>query len=372
MKIRSNKVWVDEKLQPKVVEIKDNKIVNVLDYDSEFDQDYGDNLILPGFIDIHTHGYAGVNANRPTIEGLDMWANNLPTEGVTSFLITTATQSYDDNIKALNIINDYIEGQSSGANALGINVEGNFINEKHRGAQDINTIVKPDPKILDDYLKASNNHIKSVICAVELDDDLAFTKNAVEKGVAVSVGHTGASYEDVTKAIEVGLTGVTHTGNGMIGFHHRRPGVFGAAMNRDELYAEAIVDGHHLDFEVVNILGTLKGKDKLVLVTDSSSYKDFDGEEEGYKRTIGEDGTIRNAEGNLSGSALKYNKGVYNAIHKARLSWETAINAATINPAKYLKVDDKKGLLKAGYDADIVVVDDNFDVIKTYVGGVEY
>ena len=371
MKIRSKKVWVNETFKPHVIQIEDNKIIAILDYDSDYDVDYQDNMILPGFIDIHTHGYAGANANRPNKEGLKLWAKSLINEGVTSFLITTATQSYDNNIKALNVISDYIDTQKIGATALGVNIEGNFINLKHRGAQDPNTIVKPEAHILDDYIKASNNKIKSVICAVEFDEDLNFTKNAIKKGISVSAGHSGATYKQVEDAVKVGLSGATHTGNGMVGFHHREPGIFGAAMNLDDIYAEVIVDGHHLHFQTVNIIGKLKGKDKLVLVTDSSSYKDYKGQEAGYSRSIGEDGTIRDEFGNLSGSSLKYNDGVYNAIYKANLDEVTVINAATINPAKYIKVDDHKGLIKENYDADIIIVDNKFKVIDAYVNGIK-
>ena len=366
MKIKSRKVWVNEEFLPKVVEFVDGKIVSVLDYNTEADKDYDELMILPGFIDIHTHGFAGINANRPDDDGLNIWANQYPKEGVTSFLATTATQSYDNNIKALTKISQFIDHQETGAEILGINVEGNFIDEKYRGAQDINNIVKPEINVIDDYIKASDNKIKSVTVAVEHDDDYTFVKHLVDKGIAVSAGHTSAKYDEIVGAINVGLTGVTHTGNGMRPFHHREPGVLGAAMNRPELYAEVICDGHHLHFETINIIGTLKGKDKLILVTDSSSYKDYHEIEDGYERIIGEDGSIRNPQGNLSGSALKYNEGLYNAHFNARLPLVTVINAATINPAKYIKEDHRKGTIEVGKDADIVVVNDDFDVIATY------
>ncbi|NLY62625.1 MAG: N-acetylglucosamine-6-phosphate deacetylase [Erysipelothrix sp.] len=372
MRIRSSRVYINEELQAGVIEIENNKIIAIDDYDTNFDIDYQDDMILPGFIEIHSHGYGGQNASRPSLEGLQMWANSLPSEGVTSFLATTGTQSYDANINALEIISSYMENNyQSGANLVGINVEGNFIDHTYRGAQDENNIVTPDPKIFNDYLKASKHKIKTVLCAVELDKDYAFVDNAVKKGVAVSVGHSGATYDQVKGALKFGLSGATHTGNGMRPFHHREPGVFGAAMNMDQLYAEVIVDGLHLHFETVNIIGRLKGKDKLVLVTDSSSYKDYDGQEEGYVRYIGEDGSIRNAAGNLSGSNLRFNDGVYNAINHAHLDFTTVINAATINPAKYIKMDDTKGLIKVGYDADLVIVDDKFKVKEAIINGIK-
>lgn len=260
--------------------------------------------------------------------------------------------------------------QDKGARVIGANVEGNFICDQYSGAQNKNYIVEPDPQVLRDYIEASNHTLKSVICAVEEDKDLKFTKEAVKNNVALSIGHTNATFDEAMVAIEVGATGVTHTGNGMRPFHHREPGIFGAALTQDKLYAEVIVDRHHLHFETVNVIGTMKGKDKLILVTDSSSYKDYDGVDEDYVRIISEDGTIRSPEGNLSGSNLRFNDGVYNAINKARLPFVTVINASTINPARYLKIDHK-GLIKEGMDADLIIVDDNFKVEEVYVLGVK-
>lgn len=368
MKIRSKRVYVNERLEAKVIEFDKSKIIAINNYDTDFDLDYGDKLILPGFIDIHTHGYGGHNASRPTVDGLNVWASNMLNEGVTSFLATTGTQSYEKNIKALELIADFIENDNKvGAEVIGINVEGNFINKKHRGAQELETIVKPDISVLKDYIQASKNHIKSIICAVEFDEAYLFTKYASDHGISVSVGHSGATFKEVKDALAYGLSGATHTGNGMRGIHHREPAVFGAAIRLDELYAEVIVDGMHLHYDIVNIIGRLKGKDKLVLVTDSSSYKDYQAIEEGYNRIVNPDGSIRTAEGNLSGSSLKFNEGVYNAINYADLDFVTVINAATINPANYLNIGNKKGLLKVNYDSDIIVCDDDFNIIETYV-----
>ncbi len=369
MKIKSKNVWVNDQLSAQVIEFKDGKITDILDYDTQADIDFKESLILPGFIDIHTHGYAGVNANRADEKGLQLWANNYPNEGVTSFLTTTGTQAYDNNIKALKTISKFMDQQNSGAEVLGINVEGNFISKKYKGAQDENYITGPSIEAVKDYIEAADNKILSVACAVEEDENLEFVKYLVSKNIAVSIAHTNATYAETLAAIDAGITGATHTGNGMRPFHHREPGVFGAAMNRSELYAEVICDGLHLHYETINIIGTLKGKDKLILVTDSSSYKDYHEVEAGYERVIGEDGSIRNAAGNLSGSALKFNKGLYNAHYNARLPLQTVIRAATINPAKYLKVDDKKGSIQVNKDADFVVVNKDFDVLATFVKG---
>lgn len=370
MRIRSERVYINEQLVPAVIEIEESIIKAILPYTSDYDFDYKDAMILPGFIEIHSHGYAGHNANRITHEGLQVWANSLISEGVTSILATTATQGYDDNIKTLKTISDYIkQPYDHGAQFIGINVEGNFIDHQYRGAQDELYIVVPNVDIFNDYYAASQGLIKSVICAVEHDADYAFTKAVSDLNVAVSVGHSNATLAEVKAAISYGLKGATHTGNGMRPFHHREPGVFGASINQEALYAEVIVDGHHLHFDTVNIIARLKGKDKLILVTDSSSYKDFEGKEAGYERFIGPDNTIRDASGNLSGSNLRFNEGVYNAINKANVEFTTAINAATINPATYLNIHEHKGLIKPFYDADIIIVNDKFEVLEMVVAG---
>ena len=349
MIIQSTKVWINATLVPMQVELIDGKIVNLFDYNTKkVDEDYGDNYVFPGFIDIHTHGYGGAWANFPTLESMNFWKKHMPLEGVTSFLATTSTQKEADNLVALRIISESMDKDHEGAEILGINVEGNFISHQYNGAQDKYSIVKPNPEVLQKYIDASNNRILSVALAIEYDDQFKFLEYATQHGVRVSVAHTGATYKQTRDAVDHGLRGVTHTGNAMRPFHHREPGVFGAAMNIDDLFAEVIVDGLHLHFETVNIIGRMKGDDKLMLVTDSSCYKDFEGSLGGYTRKKSADGGIRDELGNLSGSTLNVNTGVFNMFKNARLPLKTAIQAATINPATYLNVDDRKGTIEIG------------------------
>ena len=165
-------------------------------------------------------------------------------------------------------------------------------------------------------------------------------------------------------AVEAGATGITHCGNGMRPFHHRNPGIFGAALNLNELYAEVIGDGIHVHFETAHLIGTMKGKDRLILVTDSADCKD-DPDLAEYNK----EGAFRLPDGTLFGSALYVNRGVDNLHRKARLPLATAISAATINPARYLGVDDRKGSIEAGKDADLVVCDETIELLQVYCCG---
>lgn len=365
MIVQSKNIWMNETFKPAQIEIEDGKIKQIYAYgEKPVDEDYNEKWILPGFFDIHTHGWNKCDCNTPTLEGIRSWQKHMPNEGVTSFLMTTSTQSYEKNIAAMPILKEAIENPGEGAEILGINVEGNYISYKYRGAQDEHHIVKPNKDELLEYHELSGRNIKTVTCAVEYDENYEFVKAAVANGIRISMGHSGASFDEAKGAVENGATGVTHTGNGMSPLHHRNPGVFGAALNLDEIYAELIGDGIHINFEMAHIIGTMKGKDKLVLVTDSAEQKDDPDLVE-----FGKEGAFRLPDGTLFGSALYINKGVDNLHRKARLPLVTAINAATINPAKYLGVDDRKGSIEVGKDADLVVCNENIELEQVYCFG---
>ena len=366
MKIKSMQVWLEEELKPAVIVFEEGKIIEILDYNSDADMDYGEHLILPGFIDIHTHGFNGCSASKPTEDGLRMWAESAPKEGLTSLLATTATQGYEDNIHALQIISEFMEKEYEGTEILGINIEGNFICDEYKGAQNPDFIVAPNVEELKAYIEASNHKIRTVLCAPERDDGFAFVKYAVKEGVSVSAGHSAAKYKDIKDAVSFGLTGITHTGNGMRPFHHREPGIYGASMNMDEIFSETIGDGVHVNFEAVNILGRMKGKDRLVLVTDSGPEK---GKAEFAGNVDVETGAIYNDKGILCGSSLQYREMFRNLIEKARLPLVTAINATSINPARYIKMDDRKGSIEVSKDADIIIMDENYELIQVFCRG---
>ena len=365
MIIQSTQVWINDAFQPGQLEIAGGRIEAVLPYgEKPVDQDYQDQWILPGFIDIHTHGWNRCDAGKPTVEAMLRWQKHMPKEGVTSFLSTTATQSAAANEAALPILKEAIEAQAAGAEILGINMEGNFISHQFHGAQDLYTIVKPDSQQLLHYQNLAGGHILTVTCAVEFDEDYAFVKTAVAHGIRVSCGHSGASFDQVREAARCGATGITHCGNGMRPFHHRNPGIFGAALNLDELYAEVIGDGVHVHFETVHLIGTMKGAEKLILVTDSADCKD----DPDYAQ-FAHEGAFRLPDGTLFGSALYVNQGIDHLHRQARLPLVTAIRAATINPALYLGLDGRKGTLEAGKDADIVVCDEHIALQAVYCRG---
>ena len=366
MIIQSTHVWIDGTFVPQQLEIEDGRIQALLPYgEKPADYDAADHWILPGFIDIHTHGWNRCEAGVPTLEAMQRWQKHMPKEGVTSFLATTATQSVQKNEQALPILKQAIEAEAEGAEILGINMEGNFISHQFHGAQDLYTIVKPDPEVLLHYQDLAGGHILTVTCAVEFDEDYAFVKTAAEHQIRVSCGHSGASFDQVKEAVRWGATGITHCGNGMRPFHHRNPGIFGAALNLDELYAEVIGDGIHVHFETAHLIGTMKGEDKLILVTDSAECKD----DPDYAE-FGKEGAFRLPDGTLFGSALYVNQGIDNLHRKARLPLKTAINAATINPARYLGVEARKGSIAVGKDADLVVCDEHLQLKHVYCRGV--
>lgn len=368
MIIQSTLVWLDEKFIPAQIEIIGDKINNIYVYgNKQVDTDYKNDRVIPGMIDIHTHGLAGFDTLTKTEESMIGFKKAYPKEGVTSFLPSVSSASLEDCKEAFHVIAETMKN-TEGAEILGCHLEGNFISIRCKAAQPEEYIVKPNTKELQAYIDASEHTLRLICVALENDDNYEVCDYAKERGVRVSCGHSAASYEQVEEGMKHGVVSITHTFNGCIQFHHRGVGVIGAAMNLSDIYAELICDGHHVSFPAMSILGKLKGKDRLIMVSDAVQLKDSTGPiPDNY--VIDEEGCFRNLAGNLSGSNMHMNKGLQNLIEKAAFPLETAINAATINPARMLGFDAQKGTITVGKDADIVVLNDNYEVLQTYCKG---
>ena len=378
MIIQSKNVYFEEKLQPKQIEIKDDRIIGVYPYGLfKADKDYKDLIIMPGLCDVHNHGYNGGESNTADKKWLKEWTEYLPSEGVTSTLASISSFPKEGLLKALKNIGEFIDKDNKkGTHILGVYEEGPFIcSGKERGAQNLDFQIIPDRKVIDEFNKACNNHLIYVMIAPEmLKGNYDVIDYCVKKGMKVALGHTGASFDICKKAIEHGATSFTHTYNGMKGLHHREPGVVGAAMYFDECYAECICDGIHVNKYAANILAKTKGKDKLILITDSVNIKGlkpgvYRFDEKDRTTTITKDGVgYITGTDTLAGSCHKLNHILDFAIHEAKIDPVTAMNGATINPMKMLGINDR-GLIKENYKADLAVFDKRFNNKATYIDG---
>ncbi|MBR5341874.1 MAG: N-acetylglucosamine-6-phosphate deacetylase [Erysipelotrichaceae bacterium] len=378
MIIQSKCVYYEERLQPKQIEIKKDKIVGVYPYGLfKVDKDYGELIIMPGLCDVHNHGYNGCESNMATRKWLKEWTSYLPSEGVTSTLASISSFPKAGLLKALKNIGEYIDKDNKkGTHILGVYEEGPFISSgKERGAQNLDFQIIPNKKVIDEFNKACNNHLIYVMIAPEmLKGDYSVIDYCISKGMKVALGHTGATFEICKEAIEHGASSFTHTYNGMKGLHHREPGVVGAAMYFNECYAECICDGIHVNKYAANILAKTKGKDKLILITDSVNIKGlkpgtYTFEDKGRTTTITEDGVgYITGTDTLAGSCHKLNHILDFAIHEANIDFVTAMNAVTINPMRMLGINDR-GLIKENYKADLAVFDDSFNNVATYIDG---
>ena len=329
----------------------------------------GDCLLVPGFIDEHVHGAGGADAMDGTAEALSVISKTLAKEGTTAFLATTMTQS-DEKVKtALKAVAEF--GGRGGANLLGVHLEGPFISCKHIGAQPPEYIRKPDVEYFKELQAASGNKIKIVTLAPEEDCGFALTEYLKSQGITVSVGHSGAAVQTVESAVLHGLSCVTHVFNAQSPLHHREAGVVGAALLNDGLCCEVIADTVHVSVSALKLLLKNKPKDKTVLITDAMRAKGIDGgiSELGGQKVYVKDGQARLADGTLAGSVLKMNQAVSNLVNKCGLSLEDAVDCATYNPAKNLGIENDYGVIREGARADFTLLDANFNVLMTVVGG---
>ena len=375
MILQSKNVYVDEKLQPLQIEVSEGKITKIMPYGCVEDVlDYGDAIILPGLIDMHNHGYYHGACSNATKEWLSTWTSYLPSEGVTSTMFSFSCSDVEELKQSLKTLDEFCTEGYEGTQFAGVYTEGPYVG-KMPGAQNLKYKLIPTRESIDMFNEACGGRLNYVMIAPEeLNGDYDVIRYCRSKGMKVSIGHSGASFDVCAEAIKAGVSSFTHTFNGMSGLHHREPGVVGAAMYHDDCYCEMICDGIHVNKYAANILARIKGKDRLMLVTDSVNVKGLEPGRhkfEDRELIIGDDGSVKLPNGTICGSCNRLNKVLRFAIKEALIDPVTAYNAVTKNPFEFLGIPNK-GKICAGYDADLAVFDDDYNVIATYIAGKEF
>lgn len=330
-----------------------------------------DLMVVPGFIDKHVHGANNSDGMYASLDDARNISKTIAKEGVSSYLITTMTQTKENIEKALKNAKEFIErAEYVGAKPIGIHLEGPFISKKYKGAQVESAIVACDVELFKHYQETSGNHILQVTLAYE-ENGKELVNYLRDTSVVASLGHTDATCEQCLEAVKEGATSFTHTYNAMKPLHHREAGTVGAALIADDAYCEMICDLIHLQKYAIKVLYKAKGKEKLIAITDGIESRHLP---DGKYMLGGQDVYVKNGEarlidGTLAGSTLQMNVALRNIKNVLELSIPDTIDFATKNPAKNLGIYDCKGSIKEGKDADFAIIDDNFNVYMTVSEG---
>ena len=324
--------------------------------------------VAPGLVDIHIHGYLGEDTSDGKADGIFTMANGIMKNGVTSWCPTTMTVSAEEINTALEVVRSLKEKSKTweGAEILGVNLEGPFINPNKKGAQAGEHIKAPDAKFIIDNADV----IAVATMAPEMENGCEAIKEICEKcDVAVSIGHSDATFEQAMAGIAAGATHVTHLFNAQTPLHHRNPGVVGAGL-LEGVTTELIADTFHVHKGLFELIARIKG-DNLVLITDCTRAGGMpDGEYTlGGQKIIVKGIECLLEDGTIAGSVLKLNNAVKNFRDNTTLPLWKIVSAASLAPARAIGAADRKGSLEAGKDADIIITDGDFNILKTIIGG---
>jgi N-acetylglucosamine-6-phosphate deacetylase len=336
---------------------------------------------IPGFVDVHIHGAGGHDVMEGTEEAIAAVARMLARHGTTSFVATTVTASPDDICRSVEGISNYITGQHETssqhekieprAEVLGVHFEGPFISSARRGVHPKEWIQLPSAELLERFLQAAAGNARILTIAPELLGAAPCIDAARKAGMVVAMGHTDATYEQARAAAARGVRHAVHVYNAMRPFSHRDSGVIGAVLTTPEITAELIADGVHVEEAAMRILLQAKGAGCVILVSDGISATGMaDGKYMlGKFEVTVSGGVCRNAEGRLAGSTLTLDRALRNIVE---LGWQLsdAVRMLAANPAKLLGIEFKKGALRTGADADIVLLDEGLRVTNVWTRGV--
>lgn len=331
--------------------------------------DTGGAWILPGYVDIHVHGGNG-GAIEESADGLATSVAFHRSHGTTRTLTSLAAAPAEKLIAAAGWIADAVEqGPTPTGHVLGCHFEGPFMSHARCGAQDPNALREPDPQLLKRMLDAGRGTTRMVTIAPELPGALDLIRQVVAAGAIAAIGHTDSTYDQAMAGVDAGATAVTHTFNGMRGLHHRDPGTVGVATDTDVI-CEAINDGIHLHDATLRLLARLVG-DRLCLITDAMAAAGIgDGVYQlgAQEVTVTQGKAVLTGKDSIAGSTLTMDRAVARAI-QAGLSVLQVARAAATAPARLLGQADTFGSLAAGLDADLVILDDDFEIQRIMASG---
>lgn len=375
MIIHSKRIYTENGCKAGYLVIEDGKIKNILreDADVKADVDYGDMRIIPGIFDTHNHGGFGYNLmGETTEEAVKGYLKGIASQGVTNVFPTST------NINTIALLAKMSEEEQDGAKIVGIHSEGPW--GARVGEKGVNTgYPKVDMEVAKKMIEAGKGKFRLIGIAPEVEGAIEAIEYFVAQGVMVAAYHTNATYAEANIGIDHGITVATHLGNVMTGLHHRDVGTMGAALLRDEVDCELICDGMHVSLPMVQLVLKMKDNDRIMMISDNVHYAgapvgkyrgmNADPKSDRKTLTITEDGFVLSESGRLSGSSKPVLFGIQNLVEKLNIPLEKVIRLSSYNPCRKYGMVDRKGSILSGKDADLVVIDDNYQAVATYSEG---
>lgn len=334
--------------------------------------DAGGQKVVPGFIDIHTHGAVGVDVNGATTEDLKKIGRFFASNGTTAWLGSVLTDTVEQTEWCIRQFQDCENAEAAeAAELLGVHLEGPFLAKEYKGAMPEHLLQEGNAELLKDYQQLAQGRIRYMTVSPEVPGVNEMIPEAKKLGIRVGIGHSGATYQQAMDAIEKGADLCTHTFNAMRLFHQHEPAIMGAVLESD-VYCEMICDGLHLVPGSVRLLAKVKGMDRLIAITDSIMAAGLpDGNYHlGVNDVVVKDGDAKLASNGVrAGSTLSQNRALKNIISFTGKTLEEVLPALTENPAKLLGLESRIGFIQDGADADLVFLDGSNNVCHVYLKG---